>query len=69
MPILIVDREMNLLFFNESAEPIVGRRFVTFHHDPAHTDAELDRQVEEASASTLPFELLRGREGTTFEVA
>lgn len=27
VPILIVDREMNLLFFNESAEPILGRRF------------------------------------------
>lgn len=27
VPILIVDRDMNLLFFNESAEPILGRRF------------------------------------------
>ena len=27
VPILIVDRELNLLFFNESAEPILGRRF------------------------------------------
>ncbi len=27
MPILIVDRNHDLLFFNESAEPILGRRF------------------------------------------
>ena len=27
VPILIVDSERNLLFFNESAEPILGRRF------------------------------------------
>jgi len=45
------------------------RRLVTFHHDPGHTDAELERQVEQASASTLPFQLLRGMEGETFEVA
>ncbi len=44
------------------------RRLVTFHHDPGHTDAELERQVEQASASTLPFQLLRGMEGETFEV-
>lgn len=27
VPILIVDRDLDLLFFNESAEPILGRRF------------------------------------------
>lgn len=27
VPMLIVDRELNLLYFNESAEPILGRRF------------------------------------------
>jgi PAS domain-containing protein len=27
VPILIVDRKLDLLFFNESAEPILGRRF------------------------------------------
>lgn len=27
VPTLIVDRELDLLFFNESAEPILGRRF------------------------------------------
>jgi PAS domain-containing protein len=27
VPILIVDRHLDLLFFNESAEPILGRRF------------------------------------------
>ena len=44
------------------------RRLVTFHHDPGHTDAELERQVDEANEGALPFELLRGVEGTTFEV-
>jgi len=27
VPILIVDRDMNLLYFNESAEPVLGKRF------------------------------------------
>ena len=26
-PILVVDRELELVFFNEAAEPILGRRF------------------------------------------
>jgi phosphoribosyl 1,2-cyclic phosphodiesterase len=45
------------------------KRLVTFHHDPSHTDAELERQYEEASAGAWPFELLRGLEEATFEVA
>lgn len=45
------------------------KRLVTFHHDPSHTDAELERQFEAASAGAWPFELLRGLEGTTFQVA
>ena len=45
------------------------KRLVTFHHNPGHSDTDLERQFEEASASPLPFELLRGMEGTTFEVA
>lgn len=42
---------------------------VTFHHDPAHSDAMLDRLVEEAHRSgDLPFELIPGKEGASFEL-
>jgi phosphoribosyl 1,2-cyclic phosphodiesterase len=45
------------------------RRLVTFHHDPAHSDAELDRVVQEARDSAkLPFSLIPGTEGTTVEL-
>lgn len=44
------------------------RQLVTFHHDPGHTDAQLERQVEEAIATAPPFEVLRGLEGASFEV-
>jgi phosphoribosyl 1,2-cyclic phosphodiesterase len=43
-----------------------ARRFVTFHHDPSHDDEELERLYAEATASPLPFELLRGTEGACF---
>ena len=46
------------------------RRLVTFHHDPAHSDALLDRQVDEARKTCrLPFELVPGTEGTTLQLA
>ena len=41
---------------------------VTFHHDPAHSDADIDRFVYEAKAAGLPFPIEAGREGTTFQV-
>jgi len=45
------------------------RRMVSFHHDPAHSDTMLDRLAEEAVlGGTLPFELIPGTEGATFEV-
>jgi phosphoribosyl 1,2-cyclic phosphodiesterase len=45
------------------------RRLVTFHHDPAHDDSVLDRLVEEArGTSSLPFELVPGTEGATFQL-
>ena len=44
------------------------RRLVTFHHDPGHDDAQLDDLFDEATSSPLPFELLRGEEGASFEV-
>ena len=45
-----------------------ARRLVTFHHNPGHTDAELERQVKAAKAGSGEIELLRGMEGTTFEI-
>lgn len=45
------------------------KRFMTFHHDPGHSDEMLDRLVGEARGSSpLPFELLPGMEGTSFEL-
>jgi len=44
-------------------------RFVPFHHDPTHDDAMLARIDSAVRASgELPFELVAGREGATFEV-
>lgn len=45
------------------------KRFVTFHHDPSHDDDELERLFHEATASPLPFELLRGTEGACFDLS
>lgn len=53
------------LAFARTAE--VGR-LVTFHHDPAHSDADIDCFVEEAQAIGLPFPIEGGREGATFQV-
>ena len=45
------------------------KRLVPFHHDPAHTDDMLDRLFDEIRrASNLPFEIIPGREGVTFEL-
>ena len=45
------------------------KRCLTFHHDPSHSDEELDRLFAEATPSALPFELLRGVEGACFELS
>jgi ribonuclease BN (tRNA processing enzyme) len=46
------------------------KRLVTFHHDPGHDDLTLDRLIEEARRSChLPFELVPGTEGATFDLA
>lgn len=46
-----------------------ARRLVTFHHDPSHTDAQLDDMFLQATAGPrLSFELLRGIEGSSFEL-
>jgi phosphoribosyl 1,2-cyclic phosphodiesterase len=44
-----------------------AKRLVTFHHDPAHNDAELDGMVDDARAIAGDgLEVLPGREGSTF---
>jgi phosphoribosyl 1,2-cyclic phosphodiesterase len=44
-----------------------AQRLVTFHHDPAHDDAELDSMVDDARAlAGDALEVLPGREGATF---
>jgi phosphoribosyl 1,2-cyclic phosphodiesterase len=46
------------------------KRLVTFHHDPGHDDATLDRILEDARASDdLPFELIAGTEGARFDLS
>ncbi len=44
-----------------------ARRLVTFHHDPAHDDDQLDAMVADAQRRAPgALEVLAGREGTTF---
>jgi phosphoribosyl 1,2-cyclic phosphodiesterase len=46
-----------------------AKRLVTFHHDPAHNDEELDRMLDAARLSAAhDLEVLPGREGATFLV-
>lgn len=45
------------------------KHFVPFHHDPAHTDEDLDRLTAEAIAEVRPaFSLTPGTEGAVFEL-
>jgi phosphoribosyl 1,2-cyclic phosphodiesterase len=45
------------------------RQLVTFHHDPGHDDATLDRLLEEAvGGADWPFEVVPGMEGLSWEV-
>lgn len=45
------------------------RRLVTFHHDPSHSDAMLDRLLAEVgNTGPFPFELVGGMEGMQFEI-
>jgi phosphoribosyl 1,2-cyclic phosphodiesterase len=46
-----------------------AKRLVTFHHDPAHDDAELDAMLADARAQAGDgLEVLPGREGSTFRI-
>jgi phosphoribosyl 1,2-cyclic phosphodiesterase len=45
------------------------KRLVTFHHDPGHDDAALDRLIDEARSSfKVSFELIPGTEGARFDL-
>ena len=45
------------------------KHLVPFHHDPGHSDADLDRLMEEAIAEVPPkCQVTAGREGTVFQV-
>ncbi len=46
-----------------------AKHLIPFHHDPGHTDADLDRLMEEAIAGAKPTcRVTPGWEGATFEV-
>ena len=45
------------------------KHLVPFHHDPNHTDADLDRLFDEAIEVAKPaYRVTPGREGATFEI-
>ena len=52
VPILIVDRNLDLLFFNESAEPILGRRF---DETGEIRRGEWSRLFQQADANGIPI--------------
>ncbi len=48
---------------------VEAKHLVLFHHDPAHTDADLDRLIDEAiAAAPRGYRVTPGREGATFEI-
>ena len=50
------------------AEAARARRLVTFHHDPAHGDTEIDEMLKHGRARASTVEVLPGHEGDVFEV-
>lgn len=45
------------------------RQLVPFHHDPDHTDTDLDRLIAQAMEETKPdYQVTPGKEGTSFEL-
>jgi phosphoribosyl 1,2-cyclic phosphodiesterase len=45
------------------------KRFLSFHHDPGHDDATIDRLLAQACAHTVyPFEIIPGTEGMQLEI-
>ena len=48
---------------------VEAKRLVPFHHDPSHSDEDLDRMMAEAVAGGIPgYRITPGREGTMIEV-
>jgi phosphoribosyl 1,2-cyclic phosphodiesterase len=45
-----------------------ARHLVPFHHDPAHTDADLDRMLSSRRGATASLEITPGTEGASFEL-
>jgi phosphoribosyl 1,2-cyclic phosphodiesterase len=46
-----------------------ARHLVLFHHDPTHTDEDLDRLTAEAIAAAQPtFPVTLGAEGAVFDL-
>ncbi len=43
-------------------------KLVTFHHDPSHSDDQIDDYMAEAGKDPLTFELVAGAEGDSFEI-
>jgi len=53
----------------EFAEMANVKNFVPFHHDPAHSDDELDRMIAEAREEVDPkFEITPGQEGIVLDL-
>ena len=51
------------------AELVGARQMVTFHHDPAHDDAAIERLTSEATAAAdVPCSVTAGAEGAVFDV-
>jgi len=45
------------------------KQFVPFHHDPTHSDDDLDRIInEQIEILRPPFRVMAGTEGATFEL-
>lgn len=57
MPIFLVDPTGNLLFFNEPAEPILGRRFEETGEMPATEWSTVFRPLDEDGAPLPPEKL------------
>jgi phosphoribosyl 1,2-cyclic phosphodiesterase len=50
------------------AELAGAKHLVPFHHDPAHTDADLDRMLSSPRGATSSLEITPATEGTSFEL-
>jgi len=53
----------------EFAELANVKHFIPFHHDPAHSDDQLDQMILDATQSVLPgFEVTPGLEGVVLDL-